>query len=177
MRSRRPRASSTAGARRQARCRRRASSTGSVRYGYQRAVRIEGARGSAQIVQLLHGALHRFTSATMDAISSPPGPIASPLEVCGRRPPDVRGTTFMGPASENLHRSGHPALPALPSKETCRAPVCMSQRCLAGMSAQKAQGLLVELCDAFVDSGMRAAFKNQKLTTRNSILECVGEAQ
>src|ERR1019366_10416376 len=25
-----------------------------------------------QVVQLLHGALHRFTSATMDAISSPP---------------------------------------------------------------------------------------------------------
>src|SRR5260370_2113571 len=40
--------------------------------GDQRAVRIEGARGSAQIVQLLHGALHRFISATMDAISSPP---------------------------------------------------------------------------------------------------------
>src|SRR5258708_40185619 len=40
--------------------------------GDQRAVRIEGARGSAQIVQLLHGALHRFTSATMDALSSPP---------------------------------------------------------------------------------------------------------
>ena len=30
-----------------------------------------GREGSAQIVQLLHGALHRFTSATMDAISSP----------------------------------------------------------------------------------------------------------
>src|SRR6202022_3889369 len=40
--------------------------------GDQRAVRIEAARGSAQIVHLLHGALHRFTSATMDAISSPP---------------------------------------------------------------------------------------------------------
>src|SRR5258705_11374422 len=40
--------------------------------GDQRAVRIEGARGSAQIVQLLHRALHRFTSATMDAISSTP---------------------------------------------------------------------------------------------------------
>ena len=39
--------------------------------GDQRAVRIEGARGSAQIVQLLHGALHRFTLATMDAISLP----------------------------------------------------------------------------------------------------------
>jgi hypothetical protein len=43
-----------------------------LRIGDLRAVRIEGARGSAQIVQLLHGALHRFTSATMDAISSPP---------------------------------------------------------------------------------------------------------
>src|ERR1700730_17124490 len=40
--------------------------------GDQRAVRVEGARRSAQIIQLLHGALHRFTSATMDAISSPP---------------------------------------------------------------------------------------------------------
>src|ERR1700726_5166992 len=40
--------------------------------GDQRTVRVEGARGSAQIIQLLHGALHRFTSATMDAISSPP---------------------------------------------------------------------------------------------------------
>jgi len=38
----------------------------------QRAVRFEGGEGSAQVVQLLHGALHRFTSATMDAISSPP---------------------------------------------------------------------------------------------------------
>src|SRR5258707_7435113 len=56
--------------------------------GYQRAVRIEGARGSAQIVQLLHGALHRFTSATMDAISSPPphsislGGLRTPAPVC-----------------------------------------------------------------------------------------------
>ena len=33
-------------------------------------------RDRLQVVQLLHGALHRFTSATMDAISSPP-PIAS----------------------------------------------------------------------------------------------------
>src|SRR6202795_239570 len=38
--------------------------------GDQRAVRIERARGSAQIIQLLHGALHRFISATMDAIST-----------------------------------------------------------------------------------------------------------
>src|SRR6202022_2656693 len=41
-------------------------------HGDQRAVRIEGSEGSAQVVQLLHGVLHRFTSATMDAISSPP---------------------------------------------------------------------------------------------------------
>src|SRR5450759_887692 len=34
----------------------------------QRAVRFEGGEGSAQVVQLLHGVLHRFTSATMDAI-------------------------------------------------------------------------------------------------------------
>src|SRR4029077_9188380 len=40
--------------------------------GDQRAVRIEGGEGSAQVVQLLHGALHRFRSAPMDALSSPP---------------------------------------------------------------------------------------------------------
>lgn len=38
----------------------------------QRAVRFEGREGSAQIVQFLHGALHRFTSATMDATSLAP---------------------------------------------------------------------------------------------------------
>src|SRR6478736_2945923 len=38
----------------------------------QRTVRLQGDEGPAQIVQLLHGMLHRFTSATMDAISSPP---------------------------------------------------------------------------------------------------------
>jgi hypothetical protein len=32
-------------------------------------------------------------------------PRAPPLEVCGRRP-RARSTTVMGPASENLHRSG-----------------------------------------------------------------------
>src|SRR4029077_11708429 len=41
-------------------------------HGDQRAVRIEGSEGSAQVVQLLHGVLHRFTSATMDAISASP---------------------------------------------------------------------------------------------------------
>src|SRR6266705_2165363 len=35
-------------------------------------VRFKGGEGSTQVVQLLHGALHRFTSATMDAIASPP---------------------------------------------------------------------------------------------------------
>src|SRR4029079_10964742 len=43
---------------------------------YQRDIRFEDGEGSAQVVQLLHGALHRFTSATMDKISSAP-PIAS----------------------------------------------------------------------------------------------------
>src|SRR4029077_2158541 len=38
----------------------------------QRDGRLEGDEGSTQIVQVLHGALHRFTSATMDAISSQP---------------------------------------------------------------------------------------------------------
>src|SRR5260221_14133068 len=32
-------------------------------------------------------------------------PIASPLEVCVRRPHRARRTTFMGPASANLHNS------------------------------------------------------------------------
>src|SRR6266550_5676635 len=60
--------------------------------GDQRAVRIEGARGSAQIVQLLHGALHRLTSATMDAISSPPphsislGGLRTPAPECAAPP-------------------------------------------------------------------------------------------
>src|SRR4029077_18137222 len=40
--------------------------------GDQRAVRFEGGEASAQVIQLLHGVLHRFTSAPMDAISSPP---------------------------------------------------------------------------------------------------------
>src|SRR5437764_10474285 len=60
--------------------------------GDQRAVRVEGARGSAQIVQFLHGALHRFTSATMDAIS---------FAEAGA---GVRRATVMGPAAENLHK-------------------------------------------------------------------------
>jgi hypothetical protein len=33
-----------------------------------------------------------------------------PLEVCGRRP-RARGAIFMGPASENLHKSGRAKLP------------------------------------------------------------------
>src|SRR5262252_3278547 len=45
------------------------------------------------------------------------------------------------------------------------------------MSSQKAQSLFVELCDTFVDSGVRAAFKNQKLTPRDSTRERTGEAQ
>src|SRR5262249_33680388 len=39
--------------------------------GNQRAMRFEGGEASAQVFQLLHGVLHRFTSAPMDAISSP----------------------------------------------------------------------------------------------------------
>src|SRR6476659_10195009 len=65
------------------------------------------ARGSAQIVQLLHGVLHRFTSATMDAISSPP-PHSISLGGLRTPAPRVRGTTVMGPASENLHMKRHP---------------------------------------------------------------------
>ncbi len=40
----------------------------------QRAVRFEGDEGSAQVVQLLHGTLHRFISAPIDVTSSPPVP-------------------------------------------------------------------------------------------------------
>jgi hypothetical protein len=40
--------------------------------GDQRAVRLEGGEASAQVIQLLHGALHQFTSAPMNTISSPP---------------------------------------------------------------------------------------------------------
>src|SRR5262245_7811663 len=40
----------------------------------QRAVRFQGDEGSAQVVQLLHGTLHRFISAPMDVTSSPPAP-------------------------------------------------------------------------------------------------------
>src|SRR5262245_44954141 len=37
----------------------------------QCALRFEGDEGSAQVVQLLHGTLHRFISAPMDVTSSP----------------------------------------------------------------------------------------------------------
>src|SRR6266852_3139051 len=41
-------------------------------HGDQRAIQFEGRGGSVQVVQLLHGvALHRFTSTSTDAISSP----------------------------------------------------------------------------------------------------------
>src|SRR5260221_14643496 len=70
--------------------------------GYQRAVRIEGARGSAQIIQLLHGALHRFISATMDAISSLP-PHSISLGGLRTPAPGVRAATIKGPASPDLH--------------------------------------------------------------------------
>src|SRR5882724_265335 len=73
--------------------------------GDQRAVRIEGARGSAQIVQLLHRALHRFTSATMDAISSPP-PRSISLGGLRTPAPGVRRAAIMGPPSANLHNKG-----------------------------------------------------------------------
>src|SRR5262245_28203449 len=56
-------------------------------------------------------------------------------------------------------------------------PQSYPRKGLAGISSQKAQRLFVELGHALVDGGMRAAFKNQKLTPRDSILERVGEAQ
>jgi len=89
MRSRRPRASLAAGARRQARCLQRANSTGSSRSLRSACRQDRGGTGiGSQIVQLLQRALHRFISATMDAISSPL-PIASFLEAFGRRPPNT----------------------------------------------------------------------------------------
>src|SRR5258707_6711433 len=48
--------------------------------------------GQINVVQLLHGALHRFTSATMDAISSPPphsislGGLRTPAPLCAAPP-------------------------------------------------------------------------------------------
>src|SRR6266436_3406002 len=56
-------------------------------------------------------------------------------------------------------------------------PHSRARKRLGGMSSQKAQSLFIELGHAFVESGMRAAFKNQKLTSRDSTLERVGEAQ
>src|SRR5258708_25653571 len=73
--------------------------------GDQRAVRIEGARGSAQIIQLLQGVLHGFRSATMDAISSSP-PHSISLGGLLTPAPGVRRITFMGPTSANLHKLG-----------------------------------------------------------------------
>src|SRR5258708_17264523 len=58
-----------------------------------------------RIVQLLHGALHRFTSATMDAISSPP---PHSISFGGFRTPAAEhaATSLKRPASETLHNSG-----------------------------------------------------------------------
>jgi hypothetical protein len=39
-------------------------------HGNHRAVWFEGGEASAQVIQLLHGALHRFTSAPVDTTSS-----------------------------------------------------------------------------------------------------------
>jgi hypothetical protein len=67
----------------------------------QRAVQLEGVEGPAQIVQLLHGVLHRFTSATMDAISSPQ---LHSISLGGLRTPTPCAWPHRhGPASENLH--------------------------------------------------------------------------
>ena len=55
--------------------------------GDQRAVWFEGGEGSAQVIQLLHGALHRFTSATMDDIILAARPIASLIGAVCSGPP------------------------------------------------------------------------------------------
>src|SRR5258705_3915273 len=105
MRSRRPRASSMAGARRQHDAGDEPARQAQFNNGDQRAVRIERARGSAQIIQLLHGALHRFISATMDAISSPP---PHSISFGGFRTPAAEhaASSLKRPASETLHISG-----------------------------------------------------------------------
>jgi hypothetical protein len=51
-------------------------------------------------------ALHRFRSATMDAIPSPP-PHSISLGGLRTPAPGARRATVMGPASANLHTSGH----------------------------------------------------------------------
>src|SRR5882672_5855375 len=72
MRSRRLQASSTADARRQARCRQRASLTSSFRSPRSVWCPVSGRYGIGSGRSAFAWGLHRFTSATMDAISSPP---------------------------------------------------------------------------------------------------------
>src|SRR5712664_2547119 len=73
MRSRRPQASSTADARRQARCRQRASSTNSFRSLRSVCCPVSKRYGiGSGRSAFAFGGLHRVTSATMCAISSPP---------------------------------------------------------------------------------------------------------
>jgi hypothetical protein len=97
--------------------------------GDQRAVRIEGARRSAQIVQLLHGG--RSIGSRQQrwiAISSPP---PHSISFGGFRTPatsrGVRGAVRHGPASENLHNlvvlSVRRSLPVYSGKQTSSRPV------------------------------------------------------
>src|SRR5712675_2970540 len=72
MRARRLQASSTADARRQARCRQRASLTSSFRSPRSVWCPVSGRYGIGSGRSAFAWGLHRFTSATMDAISSPP---------------------------------------------------------------------------------------------------------
>ena len=106
MRSRRPRVFSTAGARCQAQYRQRASSKAHLDDRNQRAVRFEGREESTQVVQLLHGVLHRFASATMDAISSPPPMLDNHLAAKVRYVPRPRSfflSRASGPAYNFVH--------------------------------------------------------------------------
>src|ERR1700730_19387578 len=76
-------------------------------------------------------------------------PIASPLEICVRRPHRARRTTFMGPASANLHRSGRTASGTLrPKNQSARV---RSDRVLALSPDQHADCEQIENVGADAD--------------------------
>ena len=75
-------------------------------HGNQRPVSVQGSQASAQFAQLMHGVSIGFTSATMDAISSPPPHSIFPGGFRTTAPGDV-DRLVMGPSSEPLHMCGH----------------------------------------------------------------------
>src|SRR5712664_2483047 len=110
MRSRRPQASSTADARRQARCRQRASSTNSFRSLRSVCCPVSKRYGiGSGRSAFAFGGLHRVTSATMCAISSPPPHSISKRTMCRPTRLPYRGRLkWLGALSEDyaqlLHR-------------------------------------------------------------------------